>query len=89
MRKIEIIGEATRNIVRHYPDFVAQHPHVSWKAIYETRNRVLHGYFLIDLEVMWSIVQHDIPVLEPQILKLQRELKELRELKALQQTPQV
>jgi uncharacterized protein with HEPN domain len=70
MRNIEIIGEAARNILRHHPDFAAQHPEVPWEDVYFMRNRVSHGYFSVDLEIVWKAVQRDIPELEQQIAKL-------------------
>jgi len=70
MRNIEIIGEAARNILRHHPDFAAQHPEEPWEDVYFMRNRVSHGYFSVDLEIVWKAVQRDIPELEQQIAKL-------------------
>ncbi|NTU41844.1 MAG: DUF86 domain-containing protein [Nitrospirales bacterium] len=72
IRNIEVIGEAARNIERHYPDFAARHPEVPWTDIYLMRNRLSHGYFSVDMELVWKTVQHDIPVLEQQILHLQK-----------------
>lgn len=74
VRNIEIIGEAARNILRHYPDFAAQHPEVPWEDVYLMRNRVSHGYFSVDLEIVWKSVQRDIPDLWQQILKLSQGL---------------
>lgn len=74
IRNIEIIGEAARNIERRYPDFSGQHPDVPWEDIYLMRNRVSHGYFSIDLEIVWKTIQSDLPVLEQQILVLRRAL---------------
>jgi uncharacterized protein with HEPN domain len=70
MRNIEIIGEAARNILRHHPDFAAQHSEVPWEDIYLMRNRVSHGYFSVDLEIVWKTLKRDFPELEQQILKL-------------------
>src|SRR5437773_389020 len=59
IRNIEIIGEASRNIERHHAEFAAQHPEVRWAVIYAMRNRVSHGYFQIDLDVVWKTIQGD------------------------------
>lgn len=66
IRNIEIIGEAARNIEKHHPEFASEHPNVPWEDMYWMRNRVSHGYFSVDLEVIWNTIQRDIPELEQQ-----------------------
>ncbi|MHB1676359.1 MAG: HepT-like ribonuclease domain-containing protein [Sulfuriferula sp.] len=44
IRNIEIIGEASNNIQRVAPEFVAQHDDIPWQVMYTMRNRVSHGY---------------------------------------------
>lgn len=77
IRNIEIIGEAARNIERHHRDFAMQHPDVPWEDVYLMRNRVTHGYFSVDLEIVWKTIQNDLPVLEQQILALWRPLEQV------------
>jgi uncharacterized protein with HEPN domain len=72
IRNIEIIGEAARNIERRHPEFAGQHPDIPWEDVYLMRNRVSHGYFSVDLEVVWKTVQRDIPELEQQIDRLRQ-----------------
>jgi len=67
VRNIEIIGEAARNIERDMPDFAALHPQVPWSALYAMLNRVAHGYWTVDREMVWQVVQRDLPILEEQI----------------------
>jgi uncharacterized protein with HEPN domain len=74
IRNIEIIGEASRNIERHHAEFAAQHPEVRWAVIYAMRNRVSHGYFQIDLDVVWKTVQSDLPNLATQVRELLQQL---------------
>lgn len=64
VRNIEIIGEAARNIERYHPDFAAHHQDIPWTEMYFMRNRLSHGYFSVDMELVWKTFQHDIPVLE-------------------------
>ena len=66
-RNIEIIGETARNIERTASDFVAQHVEVPWPALYTMRNRVAHGYFAVDLEIVWKTVQLDLQELHQTI----------------------
>jgi uncharacterized protein with HEPN domain len=63
-RNLEIIGEATRQL----PDeFKHLHTQIPWTEIAGLRNRIVHDYFGLDLEIIWEIVQHDLPELEKQI----------------------
>jgi uncharacterized protein with HEPN domain len=64
IRNIEIIGEAARNIDRHAPDFARRHPEVPWTALYAMRNRITHGYWTVDLPVVWQVVERDLAILE-------------------------
>ena len=61
IRNIEIIGEAARNIERNDSIFAAQHAEIPWEVIYAMRNRVAHGYFKVDLEIVWNTIHHDLP----------------------------
>jgi len=62
IRALEVIGEASRGL----PDEVrAQHPGVPWRSIAGTRDRLIHRYFGVDLEVVWKTVQDDLPRLRP------------------------
>ena len=70
IRNIEIIGEAANNIIRRYPEFAAAHSVIPWEDIYLMRNRVCHGYFSVDMEVVWKTVLRDLPVLGKQIRDL-------------------
>ncbi|MDN3522101.1 HepT-like ribonuclease domain-containing protein [Halomonas ramblicola] len=67
IRNLEIIGEAAGNIQRHFPDFSAEHPEFPLKAAYGTRNALAHGYFKVDLDVVWKTVERDLPMLEVQV----------------------
>lgn len=75
IRNIEVIGEAARNIQKHHPEFVGLHPDVPWEYMYLMRNRVSHGYFSVDLEVVWKTVELDIPELEEQIRQIRDTLE--------------
>jgi uncharacterized protein with HEPN domain len=64
LRNLELIGEAAT----HVPDAVrVAHPHIPWRLIIATRNRLIHGYLGIDDDTLWSIIQDDIPILLPQL----------------------
>ena len=56
----EIIGEAATGVS---PDFRMKHPNVPWKKITGMRNRLIHAYFDINLDVVWQTVTEDLPSL--------------------------
>lgn len=70
LRNIEIIGEAARNVERRHPDTAVKHPEIPWEDIYLMRNRVTHGYFSVDLELVWKTLRGDIPDLKRQVSEL-------------------
>ncbi len=64
IRSIEVIGEAVKNV----PDsFRKKYPEIPWSEIAGTRDIITHGYFRIDLDAVWNVVQKDISVLRKQI----------------------
>lgn len=64
---IEVIGEACRAL----PDeFQARHANVPWSDIIGMRNILVHHYFGIDPEAVWSVVEHDLPMLKLNVLAL-------------------
>jgi len=67
IRQIEIIGEASNNVSKKLRE---QHSEIPWGQIIGMRNRVVHAYFNIDLDVAWDIVQVDLPILKSQVQKL-------------------
>lgn len=67
IRNIEIMGEAANNIRQHHSEFAAQHPDIPWEDIYWMRNRVAHGYFKVDMELVWKTIQTDLPGLAEQM----------------------
>ena len=59
VRNLEIIGEAANRI----PESVrAQYAGIEWRKLVGLRNRIVHDYFSIDVEIVWEIVQKDLPV---------------------------
>ncbi len=64
IRNIEIIGEATR----HLSDAIrTKYKHIPWKEIAGTRDHLIHGYFGVNIDIVWEIATIDIPKLKAQI----------------------
>jgi uncharacterized protein with HEPN domain len=67
LRNIEVIGEAARNVQRHHVDFAAEHAEVPWALMVGMRNRVSHGYFAVDWDLIWATIHQDLPALYAQV----------------------
>jgi uncharacterized protein with HEPN domain len=67
IRNIEIIGEASANIIRKYPEFTEEYGDVPWEFAYGMRNRLAHGYSEVNLEVVWNTTVKSLPLLKAQI----------------------
>ena len=61
---LEIIGEAARSIS---PEFKDVHPEIPWKQISGMRNILIHIYFGIDRDIVWAVVERDLPLLKNSI----------------------
>ena len=70
VRNFEIIGEAARNIERYHSAFAESHPEVPWVFMYAMRNRIAHGYFKVDFELVWKTIHEDLPELHELVRKL-------------------
>lgn len=64
------IGEAAAHIAKEYPDFIGQHPSLPWNQMRGMRNRMAHGYFEINIDIVWDTIQQSLPKLEQQILDI-------------------
>lgn len=67
IRNLEIIGEAASHVPE---EFRSKHPKIPWYEIIGMRNKVVHEYFGVDLEILWKTIKEDIPRLKKGIEKL-------------------
>lgn len=71
IRRLEIIGEAVKNI--NLP-LRTQYSLVPWKKIAGLRDKLIHDYFEVELDLAWEVVRRDIPILKKNIIKIKKEL---------------
>lgn len=67
VRNLEIIGEAARNIGQ---SFTEEHSQLPWSEMISMRNKVIHEYIAVDVEILWKTIQEDLPMLKEQIEEL-------------------
>ncbi|MCM0045169.1 MAG: DUF86 domain-containing protein [Burkholderiaceae bacterium] len=70
IKNFEVIGEASKNIDRKFLDFLEQYPSLSLIDAYEMRNALAHGYFKVDLEILWKTINKHLPPLQEQLKNL-------------------
>jgi uncharacterized protein with HEPN domain len=64
IRQLEVIGEATSRLS---DDMILQNPVVEWQKIKALRNLLIHEYFGVSNQIVWNVIQHNIPILKIQI----------------------
>lgn len=67
IRNIAIIGEASNNIEKRYPEFAAAHSELPFSFAYQMRNAVTQGYFKVDFQIVWTTIHSDLPDLYVQV----------------------
>ena len=60
LRKLEVIGQAVKNLSE---DTKSRQPEIPWKQIAGMRDKVIHDYFGVNLEIVWAVVQKELPKL--------------------------
>lgn len=61
IRSLEIIGEATKKLD---DEFKSRYPHIEWKKMAGTRDKLIHDYFGVDYDIVWDIIENKLPDLQ-------------------------
>lgn len=72
IRCIEVIGEAAKNIPDEIRD---KYPSIPWRDMAGMRDKIIHGYFIVDFENVWLVVREEIPKLKPMMLRVSDDLE--------------
>lgn len=67
IRAVEVLGEATKNLSA---PLKGRHPEIAWRDIAGMRDKVIHRYFEINWQIVWSVIIDDLPAIEPRIAGL-------------------
>lgn len=73
VRNLEVTGEAVKRV----PDSIREnYPSVAWRKIAGLRDRLIHAYFDIDIDIIWDVVQSELPILKNEIQRILGEQNE-------------
>lgn len=71
LRKLEVIGQAVKNLSEAAK---SRQPHIRWKQIAGMRDKVIHDYFGVNLEIVWAVVANELPNLSSAVSALLNEI---------------
>jgi uncharacterized protein with HEPN domain len=74
MRNFGVLGEAANNCLKVSPGIATTYPELPFAKIYGLRNQLTHGYWIVDLEILWSVIEKDVPMLQQQIADVLKSL---------------
>jgi len=75
IKALEIVGEAGRRVPE---SFRGEHPEIPWREMARMRDKLVHDYFGVDLEVVWKTIHEDLPPLIAALQALIDDLQEMR-----------
>lgn len=74
-----IIGEAATKLLQDYEGFLDRYPDVQWRSMKGMRNRIAHGYFDINLDVVWDTLKLALPLLLQRLPAIRQQAEEVTE----------
>jgi uncharacterized protein with HEPN domain len=73
IRKIEIIGEATKNVPR---DIRQRYRNLPWSDMARMRDKIIHFYFGVDYEIVWKVIKERLPEIKVKTMQILKDLEE-------------
>lgn len=70
IRHIQILGEISAKLLKHYPAFVSDNKNIPFRTISDMRNMLIHQYFGVSLDAVWKVLKTDIPSLQTELGRL-------------------
>ena len=70
IRKLEIIGEATKKIPY---EITCDYPDIPWSLMAKLRDKLIHGYFEINLEIIWKTIQNKLPEVKVKLQSIKKD----------------
>ncbi|MEA2035394.1 MAG: DUF86 domain-containing protein [Euryarchaeota archaeon] len=67
IRNFEIVGEAVKNLPQNFRE---EYSYVNWRGASGMRDKLIHGYFGVDLSILWSTAKKDLPLFSKEIIKI-------------------
>ena len=67
LRKLQVIGQAVKNLSE---ETRSHHPQIPWKQIAGLRDKVIHDYFGVNLEIVWAVIVNELPKLREAVVAL-------------------
>ncbi|MFH1942763.1 MAG: DUF86 domain-containing protein [bacterium] len=75
LRSLEVMGEAAKRIPA---EIRKKYPEIPWKRMTGMRDKLIHEYSGVDLEIVWNVVQQELPPIKPLVVRLLEELERQR-----------
>lgn len=72
IRKLEIIGEATKNLPK---EIRQRYKELPWRDMARMRDKIIHFYFGIDYEIVWETIKERLPEIKPKIIQILKDLE--------------
>lgn len=72
LRNLEVIGEATKNIS---PELRNKEKDIPWRDMAAFRDVLIHKYFGLDSDIIWNVVERDLPKIKPRLIKIKEQAK--------------
>jgi uncharacterized protein with HEPN domain len=70
IRNLQVMGEATKKLSMQLREV---HPQIPWREMAGMRDKIIHEYFGINYDIVWTVASQEVPQLFPQIMQIRRQ----------------